>query len=97
VERYMLPDAVTSGHIDSGVEDTATGRAPAETGSTVRELAAPHVARRQRVEPLWLTERNAIEAAIEACEGNVNQAAGLLEVAPSTIYRKLQTWKKAGP
>ena len=28
------------------------------------------------------------------CSGNVNQAAGLLEVAPSTVYRKLQSWKK---
>ena len=39
--------------------------------------------------------RGAIEAAIEACDGNINQAAGLLEVAPSTIYRKLQNWKNA--
>lgn len=47
------------------------------------------------VEPLWCTERRAIEAAIESCDGNVNRAAGLLEVAPSTIYRKIQSWKAA--
>ena len=35
-----------------------------------------------------------IEEAIELCNGNVNRAAGLLEVAPSTLYRKLQGWKK---
>jgi two-component system repressor protein LuxO len=45
------------------------------------------------VEPLWLTEKRAIQAAIDACDGNVNKAAGLLEVAPSTIYRKIQSWK----
>ena len=48
------------------------------------------------MEPLWLVEKRAIQAAIAACDGNVNRAAGLLEVAPSTIYRKLQAWKKAG-
>jgi two-component system repressor protein LuxO len=45
------------------------------------------------VEPLWLTEKRAIQSAIDHCEGNVNRAAGLLEVAPSTIYRKIQSWK----
>jgi two-component system repressor protein LuxO len=45
------------------------------------------------VEPLWLTEKRAIQSAIDYCEGNVNRAAGLLEVAPSTIYRKIQSWK----
>jgi len=42
--------------------------------------------------PLWLVEKNAIEDAIELCNGNVPQAAALLEVSPSTIYRKKQTW-----
>ncbi len=94
VERSMLPEAVTSGHLDTGAGDSGIDRGSAATGDTLRDPVAPHLARRQRVEPLWLTEKNAIEAAIEACGGNVNQAAGLLEVAPSTLYRKLQTWKK---
>jgi two-component system repressor protein LuxO len=45
------------------------------------------------IEPLWLTEKHAIEMAIDQCDGNVNRAAALLEVAPSTIYRKVQSWK----
>ncbi|WP_070967239.1 quorum-sensing sigma-54 dependent transcriptional regulator LuxO [Vibrio sonorensis] len=44
--------------------------------------------------PLWLTEKNAIEQAIEACEGNIPKAAGYLDVSPSTIYRKLQAWNE---
>jgi two-component system repressor protein LuxO len=48
---------------------------------------------RMEVEPLWIVERNTIERAIEICSGNVNKAASLLEVAPSTIYRKLQAWE----
>ena len=45
------------------------------------------------IEPLWIAEKKAIEAAIEACDGSINRAAKQLEVAPSTIYRKIQSWK----
>ncbi|GAA4903105.1 sigma-54 dependent transcriptional regulator [Ferrimonas pelagia] len=38
-------------------------------------------------------ERNWIEQAIEQCDGNITKAAGLLDVSPSTIYRKLQSWQ----
>ena len=48
------------------------------------------------IEPLWLTEKHAIEKAIDQCDGRVNRAAALLEVAPSTIYRKVQYWKLKG-
>lgn len=47
----------------------------------------------QLIKPLWLTEKQAIESAIEQCGGNVPRAAGLLEVSPSTIYRKRQSWE----
>ncbi|HCM46723.1 MAG TPA: sigma-54-dependent Fis family transcriptional regulator [Colwellia sp.] len=42
--------------------------------------------------PLWLTEKNAIENAINYCQGNIPQAAALLEVSPSTLYRKKLSW-----
>ncbi len=44
--------------------------------------------------PLWITEKQAIEQAIEACDGNIPRAAGYLDVSPSTIYRKLQVWNQ---
>ena len=44
------------------------------------------------IEPLWLVERRAIESAINQCAGNVHKAADCLKVAPSTLYRKLQSW-----
>jgi two-component system repressor protein LuxO len=44
--------------------------------------------------PLWITEKSAIEQAIDACDGNIPRAAGYLDVSPSTIYRKLQTWNQ---
>lgn len=42
--------------------------------------------------PLEQVEKNAIEHAIEQCDGNITKAAALLEVNPSTIYRKMQKW-----
>ncbi|CCN67535.1 Luminescence regulatory protein luxO [Vibrio nigripulchritudo POn4] len=48
----------------------------------------------EEIRPLWLTEKSAIEQAIEACEGNIPKAAGYLDVSPSTLYRKLQAWKE---
>jgi two-component system, repressor protein LuxO len=86
VEEGMLPMEVTTGNIDPRENVTQ----PPGEGRTL----ATHIARREQIEPLWLTEKSAIEDAIELCGGNVNQAAGLLEVAPSTVYRKIQGWKK---
>ncbi len=42
--------------------------------------------------PLRLAEKQIIQVAIEACGGNIPQAAAKLEVSPSTLYRKLQSW-----
>ena len=44
------------------------------------------------IEPLWVTEKRVIQRAVDLCGGSINKAAGKLEVAPSTIYRKMQSW-----
>ncbi|MCB1557086.1 MAG: sigma-54-dependent Fis family transcriptional regulator, partial [Alphaproteobacteria bacterium] len=44
--------------------------------------------------PLSDVERGAIERAIAACAGNVPQAAAMLGVSPSTIYRKKMAWEE---
>ena len=43
--------------------------------------------------PLAHMEREAIENAIRHCDDNVVQAASLLGVSPSTLYRKMQQWQ----
>ena len=42
------------------------------------------------IRPLWLVEKEVIEQAIASCDGNIPKAAALLEISPSTIYRKKQ-------
>lgn len=46
------------------------------------------------IKPLWLSEKEAIENAIHYCGGNIPKAAALLEVSPSTIYRKKSQWEE---
>lgn len=62
-------------------------------------LGEPNVAgqpveeRENSIIPLWQSEKRIIEEAIDYCSGNIPKAANLLEVSPSTIYRKLQSWE----
>ena len=44
--------------------------------------------------PLWLIEKDAIEAAVARCGGSIAEAARLLEISPSTIYRKRAGWSR---
>jgi DNA-binding NtrC family response regulator len=44
------------------------------------------------IKPLWLIEKEAITKAINTCDGNIPKAAAMLDVSPSTIYRKKQSW-----
>jgi len=74
-----LPDAAAPP--PRSASPAATAMAPAGAANGIR--------------PLWQVEKEAIEAAIQACGGNVPRAAALLEVSPSTIYRKIQEWQKA--
>ena len=45
------------------------------------------------IEPLSKVEEQAIKHAINFCDGNVVRAASLLQVSPSTLYRKIQAWE----
>jgi two-component system repressor protein LuxO len=71
-------------------------RARRTEAATIVESVVPAPADASAGKPLWLIEKEAIEAAIAACDGNVPKAAGLLEVSPSTIYRKKQSWEDEG-
>ncbi len=61
--------------------------------STVTMMQPENSSRMSGIRPLWQVEKEAIEHAIEHCDGNIPKAAVMLEINPSTIYRKLQSWK----
>ena len=71
------------------------GEAPGRAGVVARPPASANgsgSAASGAVRPLWMIEKEAIENAIEVCGGNIPKAASLLDVAPSTIYRKKLAW-----
>jgi DNA-binding NtrC family response regulator len=74
----------------SGRRGGVVAMAPASTASGV---AMPSL--NTPIRPLWLVEKEVIEQAIASCDGNIPKAAALLEISPSTIYRKKQSWEEA--
>ncbi|MGV3575943.1 MAG: sigma-54-dependent transcriptional regulator [Devosia sp.] len=63
------------------------------------EAPAPRAETRRAILPMWQQEQKIIEDAIAAFAGNISMAAAALEISPSTIYRKRQSWaemQKAG-
>ena len=63
-----------------------------ELVAAARPGAAADGATDLTVKPLAQVEREAIERAIAMAGGNIPRAAALLDVSPSTIYRKKQVW-----
>ena len=62
----------------------------AQVSSAVDDNAeTPHSV---QIIPLAEVEKAAIERAIQLCDDNVVKAASMLEVSPSTLYRKIQNW-----
>jgi len=67
---------------------------PTASPTAIAALAASPRPGSGVVKPLWLVEKEAIEEAIALCNGNIPRAAALLEINPSTIYRRKAEWEK---
>jgi len=64
---------------------------------SARDKNVPLVGRGvEAIRPLWQVEKDAIEDAIDRCDGSIPRAAEALGVSPSTIYRKKQSWEEIG-
>jgi two-component system repressor protein LuxO len=61
--------------------------------STPAPVEAPRCEKRT-VLPMWQQEQRIIEEAIATFGGNISMAAAALEISPSTIYRKRQSWSE---
>lgn len=81
IQKNILPPPLNALDAIGDSSMIVSGQQPSETEVTAGEVI-----------PLWLVEKQTIERAINFCDGNIPQAAALLEVSPSTIYRKKQAW-----
>lgn len=88
----LSPDEITTNH---DLESEAVVEAIEVPQETPKPEVNTHDHEPHSIKPLAEVERHIIEQAIKACDDNVVKAAGLLEVSPSTLYRKIQQWDSA--
>jgi two-component system repressor protein LuxO len=89
VTPTMLPPPLSDLSAATFPPPTAAGSPPGEAVTTAGHINAG------AIRPLWQIEKQVIEQTIEHCDGNVPKAAALLDISPSTIYRKRQQWESA--
>lgn len=86
----MLPSEVTMPHTHS----TRTNGGMDSSPDAMRTQELPNNVAAFIGTPLAKLERDFIEATIDFCDGSIPQAARLLDVSPSTLYRKKESWEK---
>jgi len=85
-------EEVTLGMLPPRFSEEAAVAAPVPTAADpddLRGLLRPLVGA-----PLDRIEREYITATIDACDGSIPRAARMLDVSPSTLYRKVEAWRK---
>jgi two-component system repressor protein LuxO len=86
VTRPMLPEDLQ--------RFAETSIMPANENAEDVMLAEPPA--RDAIKPLWLTEKETIMKALSITHQDITQAAAMLEISLSTLYRKLQSWRSEG-
>jgi DNA-binding NtrC family response regulator len=86
----MLPAEITLDPVNCAVPAAANETSAPISPPTAREHLSALIGT-----PLADVERELIEATIEHCDGSIPRAARMLEVSPSTLYRKLESWSGA--
>ncbi|MEP2761895.1 MAG: sigma-54 dependent transcriptional regulator [Hyphomicrobiales bacterium] len=84
IDRDMLPDTLKSSSIS---EITSL---PGQ--NNIVDYAQSDSGMDKNCLPFWQQEQSIIETALVKYDGNISRAAAALEISPSTIYRKRQSW-----
>ncbi|WP_220348118.1 sigma-54-dependent transcriptional regulator [Thalassotalea euphylliae] len=87
-----VAEAAMSDNSEQTSVNTLAASSANNSGDKSGDNSADSAESSSSIMPLWLVEKQAIEQAITACDGNIPKAAALLDVSPSTIYRKKQSW-----
>ena len=90
IDVSMLPALPQSPQKESGNEGLVKEQ---HTSLPVQEFEElPQV--ESEVKALWVAEKEYIERVIKICATNIPKAAALLDVSPSTLYRKIKGWEE---
>jgi two-component system, repressor protein LuxO len=99
VLRKPLISASDRAPLDEAVEELPWFAQTSSGNTAPAPLAiqtVPNTYDQAKVRPLGDLEREAVDYALRAFNGNVAQAAQALQVNPSTLYRKIQVWTAQG-
>jgi two-component system, repressor protein LuxO len=80
--QIRTPASIVTPSVSTPASDTAQSR--------------PHGGSRESIRKMADIEQEAIENALEVCEGSVPEAAHYLGISAATIYRKKASWKTQG-
>ena len=95
-EGRIVTEAMIPAELDPSKAATYSKGSSSKDGSQSTKDKANHlVAENLLGKSLAVMEREFVEATIVYCNGSIPQAAIVLDVSPSTIYRKREGWKKA--
>ena len=86
-EASLLADALSSRADTVALPVTSASTSKSEPEQDQYLIALPDLV------PMWQIEQMMVDAALARFDGNVNKAAALLEISPSSIYRKRKTTK----
>jgi len=83
--------------VGGGVMPPPSASTSTQTPSIIQPSPMPvsaagfHTVSDDDLRPMWIVEQEMIDLALERTGGNVNKAASLLEISPSSVYRKRTT------
>jgi len=90
LEPHMLKFNVSNAHANPdeyqliSLANTANVKTPSDSLKTILPIDIHR--------PMDVIERDIIEAVIQSCQGSIPKASQMLQLSPSTIYRKRETW-----
>ncbi len=74
--------------VGGSIVETATGGSAMVRGGGAGQSFPAMPVTEADLRPMWVVEQEMIDRALEITGGNVNRAAALLEISPSSVYRK---------
>lgn len=89
----QLPPPLNESLGEQEIRTMAVPQAPQLAWRESKEATAGKETPDPGIRPLSEIEREAIQRTIAYCNGNVLKAAVLLQISPSTLYRKKQAWE----
>lgn len=94
IDQDMLPASLKSSSVSHPIAIPGTNSATSAVEFASLSTATPVD---QTCLPYWQQEQSIIETALVKYGGNISRAAAALEISPSTIYRKRQSWMHKTP